>query len=166
MTAYVPTASTSASMPTSPASPTLAIPAIPRLVAATGLAIGGLILAGLGMALPIAQGFVARGVVIGAAGDVALLDAVAPVAPLFLAVGVVHVAVGLAVAGSRWVGAAKGLVTVDALAGLAVVAMAAIAGTTGGDARTQLAGFGFATLIAAVIVGTALRAGEEAAPGA
>lgn len=145
---------------TAPAAPALRLPAAPRVIAASGIALGGLVLAGLGVALPIAQGFVGRGVIVGAPGDVALLDAIAPIAPLLLAIGIVHVAVGLAVAGGRWIGIAKGLATVDAMAGVAVVALAAIAGASGGDARSDLAGAGFVTLIAAIVVATALRAGD------
>lgn len=147
---------------TAPAEPSLAArPNAPRLVAAAGLTIGGIVLAAFGIAIPIAEGFLSRGVVVGPKADVALIEALAPIASLLLLAGIVHIVVGLGVfaSGARSIVAAKLLAAIDIVVGLAVVAMAAIAGTSAAaDARSELAGAGLVTLVAAIVVATSLRA--------
>ena len=135
------------------------------LVASAGLTLGGLVLAGIGIALPVAQGFVERGALVASASDAALLAALAPIAPLLLVIGVLHVVVGLAVAQGAARGFARVLAVADALAGLGIAAMAAVAGTQG-DARSDLAGAGFLILVVGIGVATALRAGDPEASAA
>src|SRR5215218_6660045 len=138
MTASAPVASVAAAWATLPSAPPargLASRLLGgALYVATGLAVTASVIG-----IAVAQSIVMRGVVVADAGDVAMLNTLAPVAVLFGVVGMAHVGAGLGIVfGSRSApGLGIGLGVFDLVAGIVALVLAATSSAGGFDGTTM-----------------------------
>ncbi|HEX5828455.1 MAG TPA: hypothetical protein VFY23_13100 [Candidatus Limnocylindrales bacterium] len=154
----------SASVPAASAGTRITGPAADRRGLVSRLVAGALHVAvGLGMAasvvgVGVAQAILARGVVVADAGDVALLNALAPVTLLFGLVGGAHVIAGIGIVfGSRQAAAfGIGLGLFDIVAG--IVGLVIAAGSTGSSADGV--GISMAVLLLGIVTAIAARVAD------
>lgn len=154
----------SASVPAAPAGAWITGAPAERRGLVSRLVAGALhVAAGLGMTasvigIGVAQAILARGVVVADAGDVALLNALAPVTLLFGLVGGAHAVAGIGIIfGSRQAaGLGIGLGLFDVVAG--IVGLVIAAGSTGSSADGV--GISMTVLLLGIVLAVAARVAD------
>ena len=151
---------------TSAASPaqgwTAATPAargfVSRLVAAILHITTGLALTGAVLGLGVADAIISRGVLVANASDVATLQALSPVLPLFAVVAVGHAFAGLGTLfGSRGAAALGiGLGAFDVIAGIVALVVSATGDQTGFDGTGLAAAF----IVMGIVLAVSARAAD------
>jgi hypothetical protein len=150
-------------MPSAPATVALGSASMPRglasrLVAGVAHGAAGLLLVSSVIGIAIAEGIISRGVVKADAGDVATLQAFAPLTAIFAVVGIAHVVAGLGIVfGSRNAAALGiGLGVLDLVAGIVILAFNA------GGQNKSVDGTSFAMtfVIAGIVLAVAARAAD------